>query len=143
MKKWSEGARSSPTLQVVGWAFYQMQMKEPCHNRSLLFATIVNIRTLQNWMSDVAGFVNRFLSISFCTCLTLNRSMIPSRKSYVLLGSLQRLAGWLLLIFFIFFTQSIKFCTFHYHALRVQMFKNVNVALFSKFCGKSWVGFLS
>ena len=73
----------------------------------------------------------------FCSCLTPNRSTIPSRKSYVLLGSLQRLAGWLLLIFFIFFTQSIKFGTFHYHALRVQMFKNVNGVLFSAgFVGK-------
>ena len=61
-----------------------------------------------------------------------------------------RMAGWLLLTFFIMFIQSIKFYTFHYHALRVQMFEKCGswnrqlkwkVAPSSMFYSKIWVGF--
>ena len=62
-----------------------------------------------------------------------------------------RMAAWLLLTFFMCFTQSVKFYTFHYHVLRVQMLfekydssnrqRKWMVAPFSKFYGKIWAGF--
>ena len=56
--------------------------------------------------------------------LTLTILTAESCFTKVLLNSVQGMAGWLLLIFFYMFTQSIKFYTFNYYVLRLQCLKN-------------------